>query len=85
MQLADTGLFALRRYGGLRCPSEVLLLRWVDVDWEGSRMLIRSPKTEHHDGRECRMVPLFPELAPHLREVFEEAEPGSEHIVTRYR
>lgn len=27
-------LFALSRYGGLRCPSEHLALRWGDVDWE---------------------------------------------------
>ena len=73
------------RYGGLRCPSEVLSLRWADVDWGRSRMLIRSPKTEHHEGGESRMVPLFPELLPYLREVFEDAEPGSEYVITRYR
>ena len=44
-------LFALSRYGGLRCPSEHLGLRWDDIDWERSRMTIRSPKTEHHEGR----------------------------------
>jgi integrase len=30
-------LFALSRYGGLRCPSEHLALRWCDVDWEENR------------------------------------------------
>ncbi|MEN6497002.1 MAG: phage integrase SAM-like domain-containing protein, partial [Thermoguttaceae bacterium] len=30
-------LFALSRFGGLRCPSEHLNLRWTDVDWERSR------------------------------------------------
>ncbi len=30
-------------------------------------------------------MPLFPELRPHLREVFEAAEPGSEYVITRYR
>jgi len=78
-------LFALSRYGGLRCPSEHLSLRWGDVDWENGRILIRSPKTEHHAGGESRMLPLFPELLPHLREVFEEAEPGTEYVITRYR
>ncbi|MHC4618383.1 MAG: tyrosine-type recombinase/integrase [Planctomycetota bacterium] len=78
-------IFALCRYGGLRCPSEVLLLTWQDVDWERSRMIINSPKTEHHEGRERRVIPLFPELLPYLREVFEEAEPGSEYVITRYR
>ena len=27
-------LFALSRFGGLRCPSEHLALTWPDVDWE---------------------------------------------------
>ena len=27
------------------------------------------------------MVPLFPELVPYLREVFQQAKPGSEHVV----
>ena len=78
-------IFALCRYGGLRCPSEVLALTWPDVNWEQSRILIHSPKTEHHEGKESRVIPMFPELAPHLREVFEQAEPGTEHVITRYR
>lgn len=48
-------IFALARYGGLRCPSEVLPLRWADVDWERGRILVRSPKTEHHAGGESRL------------------------------
>jgi hypothetical protein len=46
---------------------------------------IWSPKTEHHEGRESRMVPLFPELRPHLEAAFEQAAPGTEYVVTRYR
>lgn len=78
-------LFALSRYGGLRCPSEHLGLTWRDIDWEHGRMLVRSPKTEHHVGHESRLVPLFPELVPYLREVFEQAAPGTEYVITRYR
>jgi integrase len=59
-------IFALCRYGGLRCPSEVLLLRWADIDWEQKLIRVRSPKTEHHAGRDKRTVPLFPELAAEL-------------------
>jgi integrase len=77
-------LFALCRYGGLRCPSETLLLRWNDINWESERMLITSPKTEHHPGGESRLVPLFPELKPYLEESFDLAEPG-EFVITRYR
>src|SRR3984957_9836815 len=38
-------LFALSRYGGLRCPSEHFSLRWPDIDWERSRIRVHSPKT----------------------------------------
>lgn len=78
-------LFALSRFGGLRCPSEHLALTWADVDWAGNRILVRSAKTEGHDGRAYRYVPLFPELLPHLREAFERAEPGATWVVSRYR
>ena len=78
-------IFALARYGGLRCPSEVLSLQWQDINWEQSRMLIRSPKTERHAGGESRLAPIFPELRPILMDAFEEAEPGTKHVVTRYR
>lgn len=60
-------IVALSRYGGIRIPSELLPLTWADVDWERKRFYIRSPKTEHHEGKEGRWVPIFPELKPHLR------------------
>jgi integrase len=78
-------IFALARFGGLRTPSETLLLRWSDVDWERGRLHITSPKTEHHEGKESRDIPLFPELRQPLMEVFEQAEPGTEYVITRYR
>ncbi|GAH47404.1 unnamed protein product [marine sediment metagenome] len=59
-------------------------LRWSDIDWAQGRFTIRSPKTEHHAGHGSRQVPLFPELAPYLREVFEQAEPGRKYVITRY-
>ena len=75
----------LARYGGLRCPSEVLALTWADVNWEHNRIRVPSPKTEHHQGGASRMIPLFPELRPVLLEAFSEADTGSEHVITRYR
>lgn len=78
-------LFALARFGGLRCPSEHLSLKWNDVDWERGRIRVPSPKTEHHVDGDSRMIPIFPELLPSLREVFEQAEPGGEYIITKYR
>ena len=78
-------LFALSRFGGLRCPSEHLALRWDDIDWERNRITIHSSKTEHHKDGGVRQVPIFPELRPYLEEVFDHAEPGSEYVITRYR
>jgi integrase len=73
-------LFALSRFGGLRCPSEHHGLRWVDVDWERERITIHSPKTEHHEGGATRQIPIFPELRSPLEEMWEEAEPGTEYV-----
>ena len=78
-------IVALARYGGLRCPSELLTLRWIDVNWEDSRLTIRSSKTEHHPGRESRTIPMFPEIRRHLEVTFDEAEEGAEYVINRYR
>jgi len=78
-------IVALSRYGGLRCPSEVLSLRLQDIDWEAGKMRVTSPKTEHHPGKGSRMVPIFPELLPILREAFEAAAEGAVYAVERYR
>ncbi len=78
-------LVALARYGGLRCPSEPLVLKWGDVDWERGRLRVTSPKTAHHEGKGSRWIPLFPELKPYLTDAFDAAEPGTEHVITRYR
>lgn len=78
-------IVALCRWGGLRCPSEVLALTWNDVDWERGRFLVRASKTEHHEHRGLRWVPLFPELRPHLESLWDVAEPGVPHVITRYR
>jgi len=78
-------LFALSRYGGLRCPSEHLALTWADVNWAEGRMLIRSAKTAHHEGKATRQVPIFPELRSYLEAAWDEAEPGEDHVIVRYR
>jgi hypothetical protein len=77
-------LFALSRFGGLRCPSEHLGLRWSDIDWERNRIRVRSPKTEHHEGKAERWVPLFPELRPYLDKAFFDPS-RDEFVITRYR
>ena len=79
-------IFALVRYAGMRCPSEVMGLTWADVDWERARFAVRATKTADTgaDGG-TRHVPIFPELMPHLREAFERAEAGQVHVVGAHR
>jgi len=73
-------IFGLARWGGLRCPSEVLSLRWEGVDWENARILVHSPKTEYH-GKSSRIIPMFPELRPILEEAWELAPERAEYVV----
>lgn len=74
-------IIALCRYGGLRCPSEVLSLEWRHVDWERNRITVPSPKTDRYDGKGCRTIPFFAELRPFLEEAFELAGPGQSYVV----
>jgi integrase len=78
-------LFALSRYGGLRCPSEHLSLRWSDVDWARGRITVRSPKTEHHQGKESRVIPLFPELRPHLEAAQADPRSSEDWVIVHHR
>lgn len=78
-------IFVLSRFAGLRCPSELLRLRWEDIDWGRGRMLVHATKTERHQGKGQRWVPIFPEVRALLGRVFEEAEDGATFIITRYR
>ena len=78
-------IVSLARYGGLRCPSEVLSLRWQDISWQAGRITVASPKTEHHEGKGNRIIPLFPELRGVLQEARAEAGPNAEYVVNGYR
>jgi integrase len=79
-------ILVLARYGGLRSPSETLSLRWEDIDWAANRIVVQSPKTEHHAGKAYRVIPLFPELRPYLERAFEAAPDGAEFVVhARFR
>jgi integrase len=74
-------IIALPRYGGLRCPSEVLSLRWQDIDWADGRIIVTAPKTAHHPGKETRTIPLFATLRPILAEALELAPKGAVYVV----
>lgn len=78
-------IVALCRYGGLRCPSELLPLTWNDVNWERGRFFVRSPKTEHHEGKDGRWVPIFSALRPYLADAFDDAEPGTVYLINHRR
>jgi len=79
-------IIALARIGGLRCPSEVVGLRWEDVNWKLGKFYVRSPKTKRHEGKEGRWVPIFPELKEELEALFfDPASEGKENVINRYR
>jgi integrase len=71
----------------LRTPSETLSLRWQeDIDWAKQSITIQSPKTEHHEGKQSRVIPMFPELTEPLQEARKLAEDGAVYVVDeRYR
>jgi integrase len=77
--------FALPRYAGLRFPSEVVDLKWSDIDWENSRFTVRQKKLEHHPGRATRTVPIFAELRPHLEKAFRERAADAVYVLPRAR
>ena len=76
--------FACSRYGGMRVPSEFACLKWDDIDWERKRIHVHSPKTEHHEGKDSRVIPLFPELEPYLSALWDQAEEGEVYVSRRY-
>jgi integrase len=79
-------IIALARIGGLRCPSELQRLRWVDVKWAENRFLVHSPKTEHHEGHRERLVPLFPELRTELeRHYLLDETKGNEIVIEHFQ
>jgi len=74
-------ILALSRYGGLRCPSEVLSLEWAHIDWPAQKITVVSPKTSRYQGKDRRQIPLFPELQVYLEEARQLAALGQTHIV----
>ena len=67
-------ILALARFGGLRCPSEVAVLKWADVNLPEGRFGLDSPKTG------WRLIPIFPELRPYLEAAWDDAPEGAEFV-----
>ena len=78
-------IVALCRFGGLRCPSELLALKWEHIDWERQRFLVHSSKLEHCRNKGKRWVPLFPELRSFLDLLHVETTPESIFVIQKSR
>ncbi|MBN2023784.1 MAG: site-specific integrase [Pirellulales bacterium] len=78
------GILALARFGGLRCPSEILPLTWGQVDWERRLIVVEAPKTKRYAGRGRRTVPLFPEIHKALAELYQATPEGESLLFPRY-
>lgn len=72
-------LLTMARFGGLRVPSEPLAMRLTDVDWAAGRFTVPGVKTS------ARVLPIFPELRPHLETLWHLAPPGSVWLFDRCR
>jgi integrase len=77
-------ILVLCRYGGLRCPSEVLSLRWSDVKWADNEILVQSPKGEKY-GKGVRKLPIFKELREPLQRAQAAAGKDTVYVVHHYR
>jgi len=73
-------IIALARFGGLRCPKEVLSLEWDAVSWDHKTLSAYASKTDTH-----RIVPLFPELDKALGDLFEAAADGATKLFPRHQ
>ena len=62
-------VFALGRWGGLRCPSEPKSLLWDWIDFDNDRFKVFSVKNKRFKAKQYREVPIFPELRPFLDEM----------------
>lgn len=76
-------IVSLCRYAGLRCPSELVGLRWDDVNWDRQRLTVRNPKTAGHEGHAVRVVPIAPELQMALEDQYDAAPDGAVLVVPK--
>lgn len=74
-------LLALCRFAGLRNPSETTRLTWGDINLHEGRMLVHSPKTEHYEGKDSRLVPITDELRPYLEAAWDRAPEGAVNVL----
>ena len=68
-------VIASARYGGVRIPSEVLSMRWTDIDWSEKRIVIHDKKRKRD-----KVLPLFPKWDAALSKLWQESPEGQEHV-----
>lgn len=78
-------IIALARIGGLRCPCEVLAIKWEHILWGKRRILVPEPKLDYLEDRGQREQPLCDELRRVLGEGRDLAKEGEEFVINRYR
>jgi integrase len=69
------------RWTGCR-QGEALQLKWTDIRWEDQKIYMPSPKTAHLN-KDHRIIPLFSELAPILKEARSSAPQSEKYVVTK--
>jgi len=77
-------LLAMARHLGVRVPSEPFSMTWDCVDWAACRLRVPSPKTAGI-GKSYRVVPILPQVMPHLQAVYERSPEGELHIFAGLR
>lgn len=73
-------VIASARYGAVRVPSELLTLKWTDINWESNRVRITDSKRKTE-----RIVPLFPKWRSALDALWAQAPDGAVHVFDESR
>ena len=64
---------------------EVTRIRRILLGGGRVRMTVDSPKSEHHEGKAYRVVPIFPEVGPFLEQAWHRADERAEYVVEAWR
>ena len=51
------------------------------MNWDKRRFIVHSPKTEHHEGGDYRVVPLFPEVEAAMSELWNSLPAGADDSI----
>jgi|GEM_PF-287756 len=78
-------LIALARFGGLRIPSDIIMLKFEDINFEKGFFVIHGLKGKSKGSAvvemEKRICPIFPDLKPIFIDAFKNREEGQEYLL----